>query len=119
MTSVTTTASARRSVFGETRSVGPIHRQAAQKRLLRRLMAPVRRGACPMAPTPPPVRERGAGWGTAGRPPAGIIDAMTKRLIRRLGPNHGQEDGDPDRAAQVILDVVDLDEPPLRLRLGS
>jgi hypothetical protein len=44
---------------------------------------------------------------------------MTKRLIRRLGANHGQEDGDPDRAAQVILDVVDLDEPPLRLRLGS
>jgi len=26
---------------------------------------------------------------------------------------------DPDRAARVILDVVDLDEPPLRLLLGS
>ena len=37
----------------------------------------------------------------------------------RLCANHGQEDGDPDRAAQVILDVVDLDEPPLRLPLGS
>jgi hypothetical protein len=42
-----------------------------------------------------------------------MIDAMTKHLIRRLRANHGQEDGDPDRAAQVILDVVDLDEPPL------
>ena len=50
-----------------------------------------------------------------GRPPAGMIDAMTKHLIRRLRADHGQEDGDPDRAAQVILDVVDLDEPPLRL----
>ena len=44
---------------------------------------------------------------------------MTQHLIRRLRANHGQEDGDPDRAAQVILDVVDLDEPPLRLLLGS
>ena len=48
-----------------------------------------------------------------------MIDAMTKHLIRRLRANHGQEDGDPDRAAQVILDVVDLDEPPRRLLLGS
>ena len=48
-----------------------------------------------------------------------MIDAMTKHLIRRLRANHGQEDGDPDRAAQVILDVVDLDDPPLRLLLGS
>jgi hypothetical protein len=47
-----------------------------------------------------------------------MIDAMTNHLIRRLRGNHGQEDGDPDRAAQVILDVVDLDEPPLRL-LGT
>ena len=44
---------------------------------------------------------------------------MTNHLIRRLCGNHGQEDGDPDRAAQVILDDVDLDEPPLRLLLGS
>jgi hypothetical protein len=35
-----------------------------------------------------------------------MIDAMTKRLIRGLRANHGQG-------------VVDLDEPPLRLLLGS
>jgi hypothetical protein len=46
-----------------------------------------------------------------------MIDAMTKHLIRGLRANRGQEDGDPDRAAQVILDVVDLDEPPRRLLL--
>src|SRR2546423_6075783 len=68
--------------------------------------------------TPHAVRERVARWGTTGRPPAGIIDAMTNHLIRRLLANRGQEDGDPGRAAQVILDVVDLDEPPLRLLLG-
>src|SRR4051794_23877401 len=72
-----------------------------------------------MAPTPHAVPERVARWGTTGRPPAGMIDAMTKHLIRRLRANRGQEDGDPDRAAQVILDVVDLDEPPRRLMLGS
>jgi hypothetical protein len=72
-----------------------------------------------MAPTPHAARESVARWGTTGRPPAGMIDAMTKHLIRRPRANHGQEDGDPDRAAQVILDVVDLDEPPLRLLLGS
>ena len=44
---------------------------------------------------------------------------MTRHVIRRLRADHGQEDGDPDRAAQVILDVVDLDDPPLRLLLGS
>jgi hypothetical protein len=48
-----------------------------------------------------------------------MIDAMTRHVIRRLRADHGQEDGDPDRAAQVILDVVDLDDPPLRLLLGS
>jgi hypothetical protein len=48
-----------------------------------------------------------------------MIDAMTKDLIRGLRANHGQEDGDPDRVARVIVDLVDLDEPPLRLLLGS
>ncbi|MGW4353210.1 oxidoreductase [Nocardia sp. NPDC004582] len=40
-------------------------------------------------------------------------------MITRLRDNHGREDGDPDRAAQVILDLVGLADPPLRLLLGS
>jgi hypothetical protein len=72
-----------------------------------------------MAPTPHAVPERVARWGMTGRPPKRMVDAMTKHLIHRLRPNRSQEDGDPDRAAQVILDVVDLGEPPLRLLLGS
>jgi hypothetical protein len=48
-----------------------------------------------------------------------MIEAMTTHLIRRLRAYRGQEDGDPDRTVKVILDVVDLDEPPLRLLLGS
>lgn len=36
--------------------------------------------------------------------------------IRNRG---GEERGDPDKAAQVILQLAELDEPPLRLLLGS
>ena len=31
----------------------------------------------------------------------------------------GQQEGDPQKAAQVILNVVNSDDPPLRLPLGS
>ena len=37
-----------------------------------------------MAPTPHAARERVARWGTTGRPPVGMIDAMPKHLIRGL-----------------------------------
>jgi hypothetical protein len=47
-----------------------------------------------------------------------MIDAMTRHPVRRLCADHGQEDGDPDRPRKSSVDVVDLDEPPLRL-LGS
>jgi hypothetical protein len=42
-----------------------------------------------------------------------MIDAMTKHLIRRLRANHGQEDGDPDRAAPAPRRVA---APSRRLR---
>jgi len=31
----------------------------------------------------------------------------------------GTQPGDPDRAAQAIIEAVDADEPPLRLPLGQ
>jgi NAD(P)-dependent dehydrogenase (short-subunit alcohol dehydrogenase family) len=37
---------------------------------------------------------------------------------RTLDEHAGHERGDPDKAAQAILAVVDADEPPLRLLLG-
>jgi hypothetical protein len=40
---------------------------------------------------------------------------MASHMIQQLRANRGQEDGDRERAAQVILDLVDLDEPPLKL----
>ena len=45
-------------------------------------------------------RRRTASAGVGPDPvDTGMIDAMTKHMIRRLRANHGQEDGTPDRAA--------------------
>lgn len=35
------------------------------------------------------------------------------------GENHGNEPGDPKKAAQAIISVAEMEEPPLRLLLGS
>jgi NAD(P)-dependent dehydrogenase (short-subunit alcohol dehydrogenase family) len=43
------------------------------------------------------------------------VGAVAKRLRARLG----QEPGDPAKAAQVILEIADMPEPPLQLLLGK
>jgi NAD(P)-dependent dehydrogenase (short-subunit alcohol dehydrogenase family) len=40
----------------------------------------------------------------------------TREYVRT---NHGQQPGDPDRAAEAIMVALDADEPPLRLVLGD
>lgn len=40
-------------------------------------------------------------------------------MIRYLESSDGKQPGDPARAAKVITDIVRLDDPPLRLLLGS
>ncbi len=40
-------------------------------------------------------------------------------LATYLRTNAGAETGDPTRAARIILDVADMDDPPLRLLLAS
>lgn len=45
---------------------------------------------------------------------------QTVGLMLRYRESHdGRQPGDPDRAAKVIIDIVGLDNPPLRLLLGS
>lgn len=45
---------------------------------------------------------------------------QTVGLMLRYRESHdGRQPGDPDRAAKVIIDIVGLDDPPLRLLLGS
>lgn len=40
-------------------------------------------------------------------------------LLKHLRDTTGKENGDPDKAAQAIISIVNEDNPPLRLLLGS
>ncbi|SDX49721.1 oxidoreductase [Paenibacillus sp. CF384] len=40
-------------------------------------------------------------------------------LLKHLRDTTGQENGDPDKAAQAIISIVNEENPPLRLLLGS
>ncbi|OCT13503.1 hypothetical protein A8709_18065 [Paenibacillus pectinilyticus] len=40
-------------------------------------------------------------------------------LLKHLRDTTGKENGDPDKAAQAILTIVNEENPPLRLLLGS
>ncbi|MEV4350954.1 SDR family NAD(P)-dependent oxidoreductase [Actinoplanes sp. NPDC049596] len=46
-------------------------------------------------------------------------EATAGAIARALGDNSGREPGDPARAAQAILRVAGIAEPPLRLLLGA
>ncbi len=46
-------------------------------------------------------------------------DAVVGAAARMQAQYHGRQPGDPARAAQAILQLAAMDEPPLRLPLGS
>ena len=51
-----------------------------------------------------------------------VIDDYAETAGRRRKENdriHGTQQGDPDRAAQVIIDTVNSEQPPFRLLLGT
>ena len=51
-----------------------------------------------------------------GRPE---YDAVVGATIRMQRQYHGQQPGDPAKAASVIMGLAEMDEPPLRIALGS
>ncbi len=51
-----------------------------------------------------------------GRPE---YDATVGRMARYQRDYNGMQPGDPDRAAAVVVQIAGMDEPPLRLLLGS
>jgi hypothetical protein len=53
------------------------------------------------------------------RPSRPEYDSTIGALVRYGREHHGAEPGDPAKAAAVILHIAGLDEPPLRLLLGS
>jgi hypothetical protein len=118
------------------RAARPCHLDPGEpgRRLSRHRTA--RRGhrACPLAPTPHAVRERVARWGTSGRPPAGMIDAMIdedrQRSDHRESPTHrrprASASGSPPRHRDsrlvgdaVFADVPEMVEQPSRRRIGQ
>jgi len=46
-------------------------------------------------------------------------DAIVGAAIRMQRQYHGQQPGDPGKAASVIMRLADMDAPPLRIALGS
>lgn len=60
-----------------------------------------------------------AGRSTSLRDGRTEYDAVVGEAARRQREYDGQQPGDPSRAAQAILEVVDMERPPLRLALGS
>ena len=83
-------------------------------------------------------RTGGAGWLICHRAPwrsSATMETTCRPSLADFGPDYDQtvgtlafatlrdvhlapEPGDPDRAAQIILTIAGMDEPPLRLLLG-
>ena len=47
------------------------------------------------------------------------IDAIASRRAAQQEENNGSQPGNPDLAAQALLDTLDRDDPPFRLLLGN
>ncbi|MEV4754995.1 oxidoreductase [Micromonospora sp. NPDC049559] len=61
-------------------------------------------------------------WGGASmtiHPVGDAYDSTVGPIARMLGHGQGTATSDPAKVAQVVLTVADLDEPPVRLLLGS
>ncbi|MGW3287218.1 oxidoreductase [Streptomyces sp. NPDC001002] len=60
-----------------------------------------------------------AGAATSPVPVGEDYDRTVGQWARRFAEYNGKEPGDPARAARVIAEIVDAEEPPRRLLLGS
>jgi hypothetical protein len=47
------------------------------------------------------------------------IDTIAQRRSAQPEDNNGSQPGNPDLAARALLDTLDHDDPPSRLRLGN
>jgi NAD(P)-dependent dehydrogenase (short-subunit alcohol dehydrogenase family) len=68
---------------------------------------------------PGPFRTDFAGRSPARAEPMAAYSAVLGASRERFAALHGTQPGDPERAAQAVVGVVDLDDPPLRLPLGA
>ncbi|HWN28615.1 MAG TPA: short-chain dehydrogenase/reductase, partial [Actinomycetospora sp.] len=68
---------------------------------------------------PGPFRTDFAGRSPARAEPMAAYSEVLGASRERFAALHGTQPGDPERAAQAVVAVVDLDDPPLRLPLGA
>ncbi|CAA9235002.1 MAG: 3-oxoacyl-[acyl-carrier protein] reductase [uncultured Actinomycetospora sp.] len=68
---------------------------------------------------PGPFRTDFAGRSPARAEPMAAYDDVLGTSRAKFAALHGTQPGDPERAAQAVEGVVDLDDPPLRLPLGA
>ncbi|PVZ04608.1 oxidoreductase [Actinomycetospora cinnamomea] len=67
---------------------------------------------------PGPFRTDFAGRSPARAEPMAAYSEVLDASRAKFAALHGTQPGDPERAAEVVVGVVDLDDPPLRLPLG-
>jgi NAD(P)-dependent dehydrogenase (short-subunit alcohol dehydrogenase family) len=58
-------------------------------------------------------------WSTRTMTVSEDYEQTVGAMIRSRSATDGKQPGDPARAARIIMDIVHLDEPPLRLLLGA
>jgi hypothetical protein len=90
----------------------------------RRLLGGTRQGGPPARDQGPIIEPGGfrtdfAGSSTTIREGRPEYDATVGRVARFQRDYNGAQPGDPGKAASVIMHIASLDEPPLRLLLGS
>lgn len=68
---------------------------------------------------PGAMRTAWAGSSMATPPVSEPYRQVVEPAIARQRAADGNQPGDPDRVAQILLDIVDADEPPLHLLLGK
>lgn len=67
---------------------------------------------------PGPFRTDFAGRSPARAEPMAAYSEVLDESRAKFAELHGTQPGDPERAAQVVVQVADLADPPLRLPLG-
>jgi len=56
---------------------------------------------------------------TRARRPIDAYEPTAGQIFRQIASSDGHQPGDPERAAQAVLQLVDLEEPPVHLLLGK
>ena len=68
---------------------------------------------------PGAMRTNWAGSSMSTPPVSAPYKPVVEPAIARLRESDGKQSGDPARVAQILLDITEVQDPPLRLLLGK